>query len=303
MRRSLSSATYPPRPTGFAGDVSISWPPLPCDVAAIVRRRMVLNPQRSALRCAQQFRGAPLMKSLLAIFAAVLLSSVAPRLAAQDLAPPRLISSPPEQTPAPSSSAPAAKPSPAVAATPEASKTPKPKKIRKEERTVSSPRRGALRQEPVRAVETPPPFRRSRSPSASRPTFDLSESSWVVAVTLRSLESRWEDAVKNHDSRALSKLMSSNFEASSANGVDASKSRILSLLERDKNVYRSARAHGMRVRSLGGGTAVVTGVSSEGGETAGGKKFSVSREFSDTWKLRDGRWQCVASRVSNQRHR
>ncbi len=246
------------------------------------------------------------MKIFVTFFAVATLSFSSSRLAAQDFAPPRLLSPAAEQTPAPTP-APTATATPS--STPAAKRAAPAKAVEPRRRTPSAPRRDVLRQEPVRAVEPRAPWFRRASASprtsapASRPTFDVSESSWVVAVSLRSLESRWEDAVKNHNTEALGELLSSNFEATSGGGNEASRKRTLSLLRRDKNVYRSARAHGMRVKTLGAGSAVVTGVSTESGVTADGMKFSVARDFTDTWKLRNGRWQCVASRVTAQRQR
>lgn len=73
---------------------------------------------------------------------------------------------------------------------------------------------------------------------------------------------------------------------------------MLALLRRDKNVYRSAKAHSMTVKNADLKTAIVTGTSTEAGVTEGGKNFKVSREFRDTWKQRKDRWVCVESRVT-----
>ncbi len=141
----------------------------------------------------------------------------------------------------------------------------------------------------------------NRGPRASEPTFDFSESSWVVAANIRALENRWAAAIKNHDAKALDELLAPDFEATSADGQTASKASVLALLRRDKNTYRSARAHRMTVRSAGPKTAVVTGFSTESGVTGKGEKFKVSRRFIDTWKERNGRWRCVSSRVTEVR--
>ncbi|MDQ6622270.1 MAG: nuclear transport factor 2 family protein [Verrucomicrobiota bacterium] len=192
-----------------------------------------------------------------------------------------------------------AKPTPSAAPTPAAKSSPAEKS---EERTA--PSRRVLKEKPVRAVEPHKPFIQRlpalprTGPRASRPTFDLTESTWVTAANIRSLENRWEDAIKNHDERALGELLAENFEGISTRGSEASKTRMLALLRRDKNVYRSARARGMSVRNLSPTIAVVEGVSTEAGVSEDGKKFSRSRHFTDKWKRHNGRWECVASRVS-----
>ena len=171
-------------------------------------------------------------------------------------------------------------------------------------RTTTSGRDSALRPKPVRALERGTPFIR-RLPAepnpgarASRPTFDLSDGNWATAATIRSLEKRWQNAIKNRDVDALDRLLADNFSGTSVNGGEASKERMLSLLRADKNTYRSARVQRMSVRNMGPSTAVVTGVATESGVTEDGRKFDVARRFTNTWKLRDGRWQCVASRVT-----
>jgi ketosteroid isomerase-like protein len=156
----------------------------------------------------------------------------------------------------------------------------------------------------VRALDRGTPFiRRLRArpndgPRASRPTFDLSESSWATAATIRSLEKRWQAAIKAHDVGTLNQLLAENFSGTAASGSEASKERMLALLRRDKNVYKSARVHGMSVRNLGPAKAVVTGIATESGVTEDGRKFEASRRFTNTWRQQGGRWQCVASRVT-----
>lgn len=244
----------------------------------------------------------------------------------QDAAAPMRRSSPaPESTPAPAATpTPAATATPAPSAAPQATASPPaapsptsggatdrraPARPERTDRGAASrpaepSRRDALRPPPVRALERGTPFirrlpaRPNDGPRASRPTFDLSESNWTTAATIRSLEKRWQAAIKNHDVEALDQLLADNFSGTSATGAEASKQRMLALLRRDKNVYKSARVHGMSVRNVGPTTAVVTGTATESGVTEDGRKFQTSRRFTNTWRLRGDRWQCVASRVT-----
>ena len=242
-------------------------------------------------------------------------------LRAQDAAAPMRRNSPaPTETPPlapPSTATPAPAATPRLQASPPPASTPsetqgapaQPAPTPKAERATTAPadapaKRSVLRPPPVRALERGTPFIRrapappNDGPRASRPTFDLSESNWATAATIRSLEKRWAAAIKNHDAKALDALLAENFSGTSATGSEASKERMLALLRRDKNVYKSVRVHGMSVRNLGPTTAVVTGTATESGVTEDGRKFKVSRRFTDTWRQRGGRWQCVASRVT-----
>lgn len=137
------------------------------------------------------------------------------------------------------------------------------------------------------------------APRYRRPTFDLSESNWITNATLRSLENKWQDAVKDHDADALDKLLSDNFVATSVNGQAGSKERILRAVRKDKNVYRSARARKMMIKMKRPGVAIVTGTAVQNGTKENGEEFSSTIEFADTWRLRkDGQWVCIASEAA-----
>ena len=111
------------------------------------------------------------------------------------------------------------------------------------------------------------------------------------------MENKWQAAIRAHDVEALDKLLDPDFTGTSAAGKTASKEKILRELKNDKNTYRSARASEMSVRTVRPGVVVVSGIATESGVKEDGKKFTASRSFADTWKLRDGAWKCVSSKV------
>jgi ketosteroid isomerase-like protein len=218
----------------------------------------------------------------------------------------------PTPTPSPK---PRARPSPATSATPitEGKPTPTPAKKEAEAAPTPTPEREAgerpsrrvLREKPIRAVEPRAPWIRRipaqkiDGPPAYKPTFDLSGgSNWATNATIRSMENKWQAAVKAHDVDALDKMLDDNFVATSASGKRASKERLLSELRKDKNTYRTAHVRGTSVRMLRPGVAVITGTLTESGTKENGERFHNSRRFTDTWKERDGRWVCTASEVT-----
>lgn len=170
-------------------------------------------------------------------------------------------------------------------------------------RAVES-RRSTLNVEPVRAVEPREPLDRrmpaqlSSTARAFQPTAGVSESSRTTAVTIRLLEERWQEAIMNHDVAVLDKLLADDLEATSSTGAKGGKATLLRTLRNDKNVYKSVRAREMSVKNAGPDTVVVTGVTVETGTTADGRPFKISRRFTDTWKRRDGRWECVATEAT-----
>lgn len=115
---------------------------------------------------------------------------------------------------------------------------------------------------------------------------------------VKNLERRWQKAIVNKDSETINELLANDFVATSSTGKVGSKSTLLNVIRRDKNEYKSADARGMSVRMLGPRVAVVTGIATESGTTPNGRSFKNSRRFTDTWMLRNGKWQCVASQAT-----
>ncbi len=127
------------------------------------------------------------------------------------------------------------------------------------------------------------------------PTFDLTESNWITNATLRSLENKWQTAVKEHDAETLDKLLAYSFQATSINGRTASKARTLKNVREDKNVYRSARAKDMTITMKRADIAIVTGISVQSGTKENGEKIfqhnSVQRHLEAAQRRMDLRRQ------------
>ena len=170
----------------------------------------------------------------------------------------------------------------------------------------SRPGRRIINEKPVRAVEPRPtsarrPWTEDPTPAvgASRPTFDLSKAGGgSVSATVRRLEQRWQQAIRERDAKTIGELIAPDFVGTSSTGRVGSKSTLLSEVRRDKNQYTSAEARSMSVRTESDNVAVVTGISRESGTTPDGKRFKTSRRFTDTWVKRNGKWRCIASHTT-----
>ena len=138
-----------------------------------------------------------------------------------------------------------------------------------------------------------------RTPPTSRSGATLDYWDDDPGSTIKSLEKRWQKAIVNKDVATIDELLANDFVATSSTGRVGSKSTLLSLVRRDKNEYTSAKVRGMSVRMAGPKTAIVTGTATESGTTPDGKTFRISRRFTDTWMLRDGKWKCVASQATD----
>lgn len=180
---------------------------------------------------------------------------------------------------------------------------------------ATTPARRVIQEAPVRAVAPRSPASRRAAPPRAPADDDDDEdrisppppSRSAAALdywdedpgsAIKALEKKWQKAIVEKDLKTIDGLLARDFVATSSTGKVGSKSTLLNVIRRDKNEYKSAEARGMSVRMLGPRVAVVTGVATERGTTASGRRFNNSRRFTDTWMLRNGKWQCVASQAT-----
>lgn len=179
--------------------------------------------------------------------------------------------------------------------------------------TAASPAAKAIGA-PVRAVPARPaaPKRAAKPADAdeedAKPETRSSESRWVeptgsISDIVKTLEKEWENAIANHDTTVISRVVANDFVGVSSSGRIGDKMTLLYEAKRDKNVYKSAAARQMSVHVYGTKVAVVLGVTKETGTTSSGRPFSHTFRFTDTWMERDGKWQCIAAHaaVANRR--
>ncbi len=110
-------------------------------------------------------------------------------------------------------------------------------------------------------------------------------------------ENRWEASYVAHDASVAQSLVANDFVGVYWNGKVMSKSGVISEIKKDKDTYKSAKNDKLAVHSYGPNVAVVVGTAHEKGTGKDGKGFDRSFRFTDTWMLRNGQWQCVASQV------
>jgi ketosteroid isomerase-like protein len=108
------------------------------------------------------------------------------------------------------------------------------------------------------------------------------------------MENRWAAATKTHDIATIQGLLAGDYIGITASGTIVNKAGLIAEFRKDKNVYESVENSRLDVR-LHGNTAVIVGTTKQRGTEAGGKPFRYTYHWTDTWVLRDGQWQCVAS--------
>jgi len=118
-----------------------------------------------------------------------------------------------------------------------------------------------------------------------------------VEAALKDNENRWEASYPAHDVSVAQSLVANDFAGVYWDGKVMSKSGVISEIKKDKDTYKSATNEKLAVHTYGPNVAVIVGTAREKGTGKDGKAFDRTFRFTDTWMLRNGQWQCVASQV------
>jgi hypothetical protein len=117
-------------------------------------------------------------------------------------------------------------------------------------------------------------------------------------AAIKDMENKWEASVPTHNYSMVEGYVSADFMGVSSKGKFVNRSQMLSDYKGDKDTYKSAKNEKLNVRMYGPNLAVVTGRAREVGTGKDGKGFDRTFLFTDTWMMRAGKWQCVASQSS-----
>jgi ketosteroid isomerase-like protein len=131
--------------------------------------------------------------------------------------------------------------------------------------------------------------------AADTPAFSKAEQ------TVRSLERSWLDAYEQLDTLAMDRIVAEDFLITFPDGSRQTKPQILADLraQRSRPVPYTTRFHTEAVSSRSYGTTVVlTGVVVTTSQRDG-KPVEDRSRYTDTYVEHDGRWQVVASHLSN----
>ena len=168
---------------------------------------------------------------------------------------------------------------------------------------------------PVEAVPAPTvtaekkaePAKAAASPAAAQKTANAAKPATSAAPTAkipaknmvpRDAENAWEAAVMKHDYSTVEGFLAADFMGVSAKNKFVGRSDVLSQAKGDKDTYKSTKNERLNVKMYGRDVAVVTGRAREVGTGKDGKAFDRTYLFTDTWMMRGGKWQCIASQIS-----
>ncbi|MFL6594757.1 MAG: DUF4440 domain-containing protein [Chthoniobacterales bacterium] len=216
-------------------------------------------------------------------------------------------STPFRETPAPVESAAPSPPPPAATPTEipvrkaEAASSPSPAAEKIPVRTAQPATHPTLA--PVRSM-SPKPANAKPAPKPEKPEAPAAseasreDAGGDVSDRIKGLEREWEKGISKHDPSVIERVVADDFVGVSSSGRIGDKGTLLAEAKRDKNTYKTADAHQMRVRTYGEHVAVVLGMTKESGTTASGQSFDHTYRFTDTWMERGGKWQCVAAHAA-----
>jgi ketosteroid isomerase-like protein len=117
-------------------------------------------------------------------------------------------------------------------------------------------------------------------------------------MSVKEMENAWEAAVPTHNYSVVEGFVAADFAGVSSKGKFVNRSQMLAESKGDKDTYKSAKNEKLNVKMFGPDVAVVTGRTREVGTGKDGKAFDRTFLFTDTWMMRGGKWQCIASQVN-----
>ena len=122
----------------------------------------------------------------------------------------------------------------------------------------------------------------------------------AIAVILR-LEKEWLQAMKSRDIAWFERNFASDCtEINSGNGQLKTKDQDIADFKTDKTVFETVEFADLRAR-VDGPAAVANGITHVVGHDEQGQKFDVRLAFTDTYILREGRWQVWAAQHTRVR--
>jgi ketosteroid isomerase-like protein len=117
-------------------------------------------------------------------------------------------------------------------------------------------------------------------------------------MSVKDMENAWEAAVGKHDAASVEGFIAADFVGVSSKNKFTDRSDVIGEFKKDKDTYKSAKNEKLNVKMFGPNVTVVTGRAREIGTGKDGQAFDRTFLFTDTWMMRGGKWQCVASHIS-----
>jgi ketosteroid isomerase-like protein len=158
----------------------------------------------------------------------------------------------------------------------------------------------AKKAEPAKAASPAAAAKKESTANAAKPATSAAPAAAKMTKNMnpRDAENAWEAAVGKHDSATIEGFIAADFIGVSSKSKFIGRSDVLSEFKKDKDTYKTAKNEKLNVKMYGNDVAVATGRAREIGTGKDGKAFDRTFLYTDTWMMRGGKWQCVASQVS-----
>jgi ketosteroid isomerase-like protein len=145
------------------------------------------------------------------------------------------------------------------------------------------------------------PSDRARDAAHAAALQKLGRATLDGATQVRALEREWLDAYEARDSKAMNRIVADDFVILFPDGKSQTKADILAHLDRGRSSSRPApKFHTEDVLARGyGDTVVLTGKVITTMQKKDGPPSTSTSLYTDTYVRRNGRWQVVASHLSN----
>ena len=117
---------------------------------------------------------------------------------------------------------------------------------------------------------------------------------------VRRLERQWLDAYEQNDAEAMERIVADDFTITFPNGAMQTKPQLMSMVRAPRGAGQPRMkfyTEGVRSRAYGDTVILLGRVVSE--YERDGKAVKEQSRYTDTYVRRDGRWQVVASHLSN----
>lgn len=122
-----------------------------------------------------------------------------------------------------------------------------------------------------------------------------------AAEAVRKLERAWLDAYEHHDAKAMDEIVADDFTITFPDGSMQTKAQIMTSLKSPRPAAGpSIKFHTEQVQARAyGDTVVLVGMVATEYRREGTTISETKQRYTDTYVRRNGRWQVVASHLSN----
>jgi ketosteroid isomerase-like protein len=116
---------------------------------------------------------------------------------------------------------------------------------------------------------------------------------------VRKLEREWLDAYEQHNTAAMTMIVADDFVITFSNGALQTKPQLMSMIANPNPTSPKMRFYTEDVKSRAYGDTVILMGRVVTEYERDGKKVKEQSRYTDTYVKRNGRWQVVASALSN----